>query len=100
MQCDVNNNEDGDVTIVIHKLHQLAIDPRNRQLIADDELCIGTIIKSLDCSRNPDDIIYKSLEIISFLISHSIKNKTTLSKNMSLISKLREVLETSKCKQS
>jgi hypothetical protein len=82
---------DGDVAIIVHKLHHLAIDPRNRQLIADDKLCLETIIGSLDCTRHPDDVIFKSMEIISYLISHSVKTKIVLSNNSSLISKLQEV---------
>ncbi len=90
--CHGNNEEEGDVAIMINKIHQLAIDPRNRQLIADDKLCIGMIIGSLDCAKHPDDVIYKSMEIISYLISHSVKNKIVMSNNACLISKLHEVL--------
>ena len=74
---------------IISKLHKLAIDPQNRQLMGEDESCIETILSHLHIQS--DEVIYKALETLSYLVSHSERNRSILGQNQLLRSKLLQV---------
>uniref|UniRef100_A0A7S4PG03 Armadillo repeat-containing protein 1 n=1 Tax=Guillardia theta TaxID=55529 RepID=A0A7S4PG03_GUITH len=80
-----------DARRVIAKLHSLAMDPRNRSVIARDTGCLQNIIRMLDFPA--DDVVYKALETISYLSSHSVENREILSLQASLLSKLHDLSE-------
>ena len=73
---------------IISKLHKLAIDPRNRQLMGEDMVCIETTISYLD--NQSDEVVYKALEILSYLATYSDKNSIMLAKNQLFVSKLQQ----------
>ena len=63
-------------TRVISKLHTLAADPRNRPFIARDTGCLRNVIRTFDFPA--DDVVYKALETLSYLSTHSQENRQLL----------------------
>ena len=78
------------INAALLKIHQLAIDPRNRQLIAEDMECVQTVVLALDTTADVDTV-YKSMETLSYLISHSTTLRNTLSQNTKLKIRLCQV---------
>jgi hypothetical protein len=76
---------------VIAKLHTLAADPRNRPFIARDAGCLRNIIRTFDFPA--DDVVYKALETLSYLSSHSQENRQLLSQQPGLMPRLHEIGE-------
>lgn len=80
-----------DARRVIAKLHTLAADPRNRPFIARDAGCLRNIIRTFDFPA--DDVVYKALETLSYLSSHSQENRQLLSQQPGLMPRLHEIGE-------
>lgn len=76
---------------VIAKLHTLAADPRNRPFIARDAGCLRNIIRTFDFPA--DDVVYKALETLSYLSSHSQENRSLLAQQPGLMPRLHEIGE-------
>ncbi|KAJ1479134.1 hypothetical protein T484DRAFT_1815526 [Baffinella frigidus] len=65
-----------DARRVIVKLHSLAMDPRNRPFIARDDGCLHNIMRTFDYPA--EDVVFKALETIAYLASHSRENRVLL----------------------